>query len=294
MVWSVSRTSLLATALCSLAVISPALGTVTRTMGDPTPRRVRLRTLRDGQLIEGPCPAQYPRCIAFTFDDGPEWSTTPRLLDMLAARHIRATFFVVGHRLQGPENHHRLNRLVLRDIARRGHRIGNHTHNHVVLDGLRPEAIAREIDDTAELIARETGGRPWLLRAPFGALASDRALKAVFSRRYTPVYWQLDTEDWNVTSARAVLLNFRRVLDESPRGGVVLMHDTRPWSVTAFPLVLNEIDRRNASLIARGEAPYRIVGLEDFWQPLGARELPRGLPLVRGRRTRVGVGPSAR
>ncbi|MEZ4389896.1 MAG: polysaccharide deacetylase family protein [Polyangiales bacterium] len=290
--WSLSLPSLLAATVGALAVITPAMGTVTRTLGEQEPRRVRLRTLRDGQLIEGSCPARYPRCLSFTFDDGPEWSTTPRLLDMLDARHIRATFFVVGHRISGPENHHRLNRGVLRDIARRGHRIGNHTFRHVVLDGLRPERIAREIDDTAEIITRETGRRPWLLRAPFGALASDRALKAVFSRRYTPVYWQLDTEDWSVNSARAVLLNFRRVLDESPRGGVVLMHDTRPWSVAAFPLILNEIDQRNARLVAQGQAPYRIVGLEHFWRPMGRRELPRGLPLPR--RPRSGVRPAPR
>ena len=80
--------------------------------------------------------------------------------------------------------------------------------------------------------------------------------------------------------------NFRGLLDAYPRGGVVLMHDTRPWSVHAFPLILAEIDRRNARLVARGEAPYRIIGLEEFWQPLRNDEAPRGMPLPRRRRTR--------
>lgn len=285
---SVILPAILAATVGALALVLPAAGTVTRTLGEPSTRAQRARTLGGGQLIEGPCPPRYPRCLAFTFDDGPEWSTTPRLLEMLAARRIRATFFVVGHRLDGPQPHHALNRRVLRDIVRQGHRVGNHTYRHVVLDGRRQETIDREIDDTAALITRETGQRPWLLRAPFGALATQRTIKAVFSRRYTPVYWQLDTEDWAVTSSRDVLRNFRRVLAESPRGGVVLMHDTRAWSVAAFPMILADIDRRNAELTARGEAPYRIVGLEDFWQPVRPEEGPRGLPLVRGRHRRPG------
>ena len=278
--------SLAAMALGAGLGIRPAEGTSTRTLGEPSPPNARARTLGRGQLIEGRCPPQYPRCLSFTFDDGPEWSTTPRLLDMLEARRIRATFFVVGHRIDGEENHHRLNRAVLRDIARRGHRIGNHTFRHVLLDGLSQDALGREIDATARIIQRETGRRPWLLRAPFGELATQRTIKAVFSRQYTPVYWELDTVDWRVNSPRAVLENFRGLLDAYPRGGVVLMHDTRPWSVHAFPLILAEIDRRNARLVARGEAPYRIIGLEEFWQPLRNDEAPRGMHLPRRRRTR--------
>lgn len=274
----------LATVVCgALLGIAPARGTDTRTFGEPAPRGARARTLGEGQLIEGACPPRYPRCLAFTFDDGPEWSTTPRLLDLLEARRIRATFFVVGHRIDGEEPHHRLNRAVLRDITRRGHRVGNHSFHHVVLDGLRQTTLDHEIDDTAAIIARETGQRPWLFRAPFGALASPRTVKSVFARLYTPVYWELDTRDWSVNSARAVLENFRGLLDRHPRGGVVLMHDTRPWSVQAFPLILGEIDRRNARLSARGEAPYRIVGLEEFWQPLRETDTPRGMPLPRRR-----------
>lgn len=278
--------SLAATLLGAGLGIRPALGTVTRTVGEPALPGARARTLGRGNLIEGRCPPQYPRCLAFTFDDGPEWSTTPRLLDMLEARRIRATFFVVGHRIDGPQPHHALNRAVLRDIARRGHRIGNHTYQHVVLDDLGQRRLDREIDDTARIITRETGRRPWLFRAPFGALATQRTIKAVFSRQYTPVYWELDTLDWNVRSSRAVLDNFRALLDQYPRGGVVLMHDTRPWSVNAFPSILAEVDRRNARLIARGEAPYRIIGLEEFWQPMRNDEAPRGMPLPRRRRAR--------
>jgi hypothetical protein len=67
-----------------------------------------------------------------------------------------------------------------------------------------------------------------------------------------------------------------RELDRAPRGGVLLMHDTLPWSVEAFPMILDEIERRNLALVARGQAPYELVGMERFYEPLvRERERPR-------------------
>jgi peptidoglycan/xylan/chitin deacetylase (PgdA/CDA1 family) len=259
------------------AIASPAV----RGMGP----RPTLRDLGRGQLIEGSCaPTGLRRCIAFTFDDGPECRHTPRLLDMLDQRGIKATFFVVGHRIDGDDSYHAANRAVLRDIVRRGHRVGNHTYHHVELDRLHPERLADEIDRTAALIARATGRRPWLFRAPFGALHRPRTVEAVFSRGYTPVYWELDTRDWETPSVAGVVENFRQALRESPRGGVVLLHDTHWWSVSAFPQIMAVIERRNAALVAAGEAPYQIVDLEAFYRPLG-QEPPRGMPLPRSRHT---------
>jgi peptidoglycan-N-acetylglucosamine deacetylase len=266
---------------------------------DPTPRVARViasaviartpaparpsrgaRDLGHGQLIEGRCPPSMPRCIAFTFDDGPECRYTPRVLDALDARGIKATFFVVGHRLDGDDAYHTANRAVLRDTLRRGHLIGNHTYHHVELDHLREAALSDEIDRTEALIRRATGQRAWLLRAPFGALLRQRTVDAVFSRGYTPVFWELDTRDWATPSVDAVVEGFRAALAESPRGGVVLIHDTHWWSVAALPRILAVIDRRNASLVAAGEAPYRFINLDALYQPLGT-ETPRGMPLPR-------------
>lgn len=247
----------------------------------PPARPAPPRELGRGQLIEGSCgPTGLRRCLAFTFDDGPECHYTPRLLDMLDQRGVKATFFVVGHRLAGSDGYHTANRAVLRDIVRRGHRVGNHTYHHVELDALRPERLAAEIDQTAALIESTLGRRPWLFRAPFGALRRQRTVDAVFARGYTPVFWELDTRDWETPSVPAVVDNFRRALLESPRGGVVLLHDTHWWSVAAFPQIMGVIERRNAALVAAGEAPYQIVGLEAFYRPLG-NETPRGMPLPR-------------
>ncbi len=270
------RPRALASATPVRAVTAPA-----RAVVRAAPRPV-VRELGHGQLIEGRCPPSIPRCIALTFDDGPEYRSTPRVLDLLDARGIKATFFVVGHRIDGDDPYHTANRAVLRDIARRGHLIGNHTFHHVELDRLRDNALADEIDRTESLIRQSIGRRSWLLRAPFGALLRQRTVDAVFSRGYTPVYWELDTRDWATPSVQGVIDGFRQALLESPRGGVVLLHDTHWWSVAALPHILAILDRRNADLIAHGEAPYRFVNLDALYRPLGD-EAPRGMPLPRRR-----------
>ena len=261
-----------------------ASAVVARAVAPPATRAARpvARNLGHGQLIEGRCPPTMRRCIAFSFDDGPECRYTPRVLDTLDARGIKATFFVVGHRLDGADAYHTANRAVLRDTVRRGHLVGNHTYHHVELDYLRPAALSDEIDRTEALIRQATGQRAWLLRAPFGAILRQRTVDAVFSRGYTPVFWELDTRDWETPSVDAVVEGFRRALNESPRGGVVLIHDTHWWSVAALPRILAVIDRRNAALVAAGEEPYQFTNLDAMYRPLG-NETPRGMPLPRRR-----------
>lgn len=220
---------------------------------------------RGGRLIRGGAP---DRCIAFTFDDGPDWQTTPRLVAELVRRRLPATFFVTGHRIDGDGEVARRNREVLRQTWERGFLVGNHTYHHDLLDGMPRATLDAEIDRTAELIRRSIGARVYLFRAPFGALNHPEAVRAVFSRGYTPVFWAMDSNDWRVNTPEAVLANVRAELDRAPRGGVLLMHDTLPWSVAAFPLIVDEIERRNRALIARGEAPFAFVGMEHFWQRL--------------------------
>lgn len=220
---------------------------------------------RGGRLMRGQCTR---RCVALTFDDGPNWETTPRLLTTLARRGLRATFFVTGHRIDGDGEVARRNRETLRAAWDQGHLVGNHTYHHDLLDTMDDARLTYEIDRTATLIEGVIGQRTFLFRAPYGALNHPRAVRAVFSRGYTPAFWAMDSRDWQVNTPAAVLANVREELARSPRGGILLMHDTLPWSVDAVPAILDEIDARNRDLIARGQEPYEIVGLERFYERL--------------------------
>jgi peptidoglycan/xylan/chitin deacetylase (PgdA/CDA1 family) len=231
--------------------------------------RYGLARFRAGGMIRGEC-GRRP-CIALTFDDGPEFANTPRILDELDRHGVRATFFVTGHRMDGDGDVAERNRETLRDTFRRGHLVGNHTYHHDVMDTMSEATLNTEIDRTATLIRDVIGQPTYLFRPPYGALHEQRAVHAVYSRGLTPVFWGIDSRDWAVHTPDVVLANVLAGLDATPRGGVILFHDTLPRTADALPLVFAEIARRNEARRARGELAYEFVGLEELWEPIASR-----------------------
>jgi peptidoglycan/xylan/chitin deacetylase (PgdA/CDA1 family) len=227
-----------------------------------------LSRFRGGGLIRGFC-ARRP-CIALTFDDGPNYETTPRVLDELDRRSVRATFFVTGHRMDGDGDVAQRNRETLRDTWRRGHLVGNHTYHHDSLDTMDEHRLDFEIDRTGDLIERTLGARTWLFRAPYGAFHATAAVHAVFSRGLTPVFWAIDSRDWAVHTPDEVLANFRAGLDASPRGGVVLFHDTLEQTAEVLPRIFDEIAARNQARRAAAQPVYEFVGIDELWHPVHA------------------------
>jgi peptidoglycan/xylan/chitin deacetylase (PgdA/CDA1 family) len=91
--------------------------------------------------------------IALTFDDGPHASNTPRLLDILRARNVKATFYVIGKNVDMYPN------IVRRTVAE-GHELGNHTYTHPKLSSLSQERVFSEIRKGDDAIMRAAGVRP--------------------------------------------------------------------------------------------------------------------------------------
>src|ERR1039457_6168998 len=101
------------------------------------------------------------RALALTFDDGPGEST-PDILEILAEHHVPATFFQCGANVDRlPE--------IAREVAARGHEIGNHSYSHPYLFLRSPNAIENELRRAQETIESHTGFRPAWFRAPYGA-----------------------------------------------------------------------------------------------------------------------------
>jgi peptidoglycan/xylan/chitin deacetylase (PgdA/CDA1 family) len=102
------------------------------------------------------------KAIALTFDDGPEPGTTPRILDVLKEKNVKATFFVIGKKaLKHPE--------LLRRIVDEGHIIGNHTFSHSYFLGFFSKSkLTQDIEKCNEAIAGATGKSPLFFRPPFG------------------------------------------------------------------------------------------------------------------------------
>jgi peptidoglycan/xylan/chitin deacetylase (PgdA/CDA1 family) len=195
-------------------------------------------------LVRLPEPAAARRQVALTFDDGPDPEATPRVLDLLDAAGVRATFFCIGRRArQFPA--------VVRDIAARGHRVENHGDSH--LKNFATYGYKRLRDDIGAAQATledMTGQRPLFFR-PLGGLRSPIL---------DPVLAHLDLRQacWTRRGFDSVRGDPQRVFEHITRGlqagDILLLHDGdaartpagEPVSLVVLPRLLAAL--REASL----------------------------------------------
>lgn len=197
------------------------------------------------------------RGVALTFDDGPDPRTTPRVLHILERARVRATFFVIGHKVdQHPD--------VVRAIAEAGHEIGVHGYAHDRLYALKPPAaVAGDIAKTVDAVGRAAGVRPRWFRPPIGQV-SPRTAEGAKRAGLPIVAWSVRARD-GLASANpdSIKLRVTRGLRD---GAIVLLHDARehgdgvPASIEALPSILRALEARGLSavtldeLVNRGEA----------------------------------------
>lgn len=239
--------------------------------------------LRDGLVITGATPH---RLILFTFDDGPDRRTTPLLLDRLDAAGVKAVFFLTADRIIGRTPMERQQAEIARDIVRRGHMVASHTVDHLQLPLLDDKAALAQVAGAERIFEDVFGSRPWLIRPPGGA-RSSRIDYLLGSRGYTTVLWNLGAGDVQVRTAEQVHQTWqkvfeRRMRDDGDRGGIILLHDTYPWSVDAFQLIVADLRRRNCDLLVRGEELFDIVDDPSlFHLPRGTSRPDRSAPPAR-------------
>lgn len=167
--------------------------------------------------------------IALTFDDGPHPTNTPRLLDMLRERNIKATFFVVGPNARRyPE--------IMKRIVAEGHEIGNHTMTHGDLSKMSNTSIKNELDGCRDAIIGACGVNPRIMRAPYGALTSSQKIYIKDTWGYPNIHWSVDPEDWKRPGPSVVA---NRITSRTRAGGIVLVHDIHAPSVVAMPQALD-------------------------------------------------------
>ncbi len=159
------------------------------------------------------------RALALTFDDGPSEST-PALLDILAERGVRATFFMCGQNVRRCP-------AIARDVVAAGHEIGNHTDSHPRLDFHSPKFIHREIALAQETIRTTTGATPRLFRAPFGVRWFG--LRGVQQQlNLMGVMWTVIANDWRWPVARIS----RRLVQRAVNGAIICLHDGRETRIS--------------------------------------------------------------
>jgi peptidoglycan/xylan/chitin deacetylase (PgdA/CDA1 family) len=197
-------------------------------------------------VLRRPYPAGT-KLIALTFDDGPWPGQTARVLDILKANGVKATFFVVGTWVRSFPG------LVKREVAE-GHVVGNHTNAHPPLRRLPAPAVAAQIAGGAAAISGATGIAPRWFRAPAG-LVNGIIVGQAAAAGQRVVRWDVDPADWRKPAPDVIV---GRVVKAARPGAVVLLHDgggDRTSTIAALPEIIR-------ALKVQG---YRFVTLDQLY-----------------------------
>ena len=181
--------------------------------------------------------------IAMTFDDGPSQKLTPKLLDLLAAHHIKATFFVIG---QNVEEHPE----IVARAAREGHEIGNHSWSHPNLAKMSDDGVRRELQKTDDAIQKAIGSRPTLLRPPYGSITSREKKWINDEFGYKIILWDVDPNDWKRPGPAIVR---DRILKLTRAGSIVLSHDIHPGTIEAMPSTFDQLEAKGFKFVTVSE-----------------------------------------
>ena len=171
-------------------------------------------------------PGTPHRQIALTFDDGPDyWGQ--ELLDYLASRNVKVTFFYIGNQVNNFKDN------VYR-AYNEGHEIGNHSWSHPNLSQKSAEAVTKELTDTNEAIFRVTGAYPTVFRPPYGA-RNNTVLEICNS---PCILWSVDTRDWADRNADIVA---DRIVSGASDGAVILVHEIHKTTIAAAKVAIDRL-----------------------------------------------------
>src|SRR4051812_28326946 len=229
----------------------------------------------------------HPHWVALTFDDGPDPTWTTPILDTLASRHVKATFFVIG---ENADAHVPL----LRRIYREGHEIGNHTYSHPNLGLTGRKRTEVELDANERLIEAMLDHRTALFRPPYFGDAEPTTrneLAPVWlatQRNYLTIGLHVDSQDWQDQPPDSIVRNVLDTRPEHPderaectdslaRGqpttacNIVLLHDSggnRSNTLAAIGPLIDSLRARGDTLVLVSQ----LAGLtrDEAMPPLGA------------------------
>jgi len=190
--------------------------------------------------------AANPKLLALTFDDGPDSTWTPRVLDTLEAAHVPATFFVIGEYALG-------NPGLLKRAVADGDELGNHTYTHPNLADAGPSSTMLELNATQRLVEAYLGRSMTLFRAPYFGDAEpttpDELGPALEAQKagYTVVGLHVDPNDWKRPGEDSIV---QQVIDQVHAGNaenaanIILLHDgggNRAETVAALPRIISTL-----------------------------------------------------
>ena len=226
----------LATGQWHLALIAFGITFVVMTYGILSP----------GTRLFGPVTTHIrPPGVLITIDDGPHPETTPLLLDLLDRHHTKAVFFLIGDRVkQWPH--------LAREIAARGHAIGNHSQTHPahLFWLLGPWRMWSEMEDCQQSLGEALGVRATWFRAPVGHYnAFTHPVARALGLRL--MSWSCRGFDGTERNVELVLKRIRRGLKP---GAIVLLHEGKPGSPAVLEGTLQAVQAQGLKTVPLAEA----------------------------------------
>jgi peptidoglycan-N-acetylglucosamine deacetylase len=198
------------------------------------------------------------KVIALTFDDGPDPENTPPILDLLEQYGAKATFFLVGNKVErNPE-------LVKRELAQ-GHELANHTYSHSYLGKKTSAEIMRRDILQAEKVIFSISGQKCKLFRPPGGYINETLVNTARQEGYIVVMWSWhqDTRDWSRPGVNKIV---NSVLNHTQNGDIVLLHeyiDGKTQTIAALETILPELQKRG----------YRFVTISELLTYRKAKEM---------------------
>lgn len=213
------------------------------------PSTVRAEAAHGAPATFGSVDCRKAKCIALTFDAGPS-ENSARLLDILKEKKVPATFFLLGkrHIEKYPE--------LVKRMAAEGHEVASHTWDHKILTKISDKEIREELNRPNQAIEKLTGHKPTLMRPPQGRTDSN-VHEICKELGLAEVLWSVTAKDYTTNDSALIT---KRVLDQSSRDGIILLHDIYPGTVPAVPGVIDGLKQRGyvfvtvPQLLAPGKA----------------------------------------
>lgn len=179
--------------------------------------------------------------VALTFDDGPYDRVTNRIVKVLAKHDSRATFFVVGNRVERYAD-------TMKNAYNKGNQIATHTFDHGDLSKMKKKQIRRELKRAFRVMKKINGENPTMLRPPYGNV-NDKMRQTI---RIPMIYWNVDTEDWASRNKDKILSRCKSIKD----GDIVLMHDLYPSTAAAVEKLVPKLRKKGFQLVTVEELFY--------------------------------------
>ncbi|QEU91005.1 polysaccharide deacetylase family protein [Streptomyces kanamyceticus] len=189
------------------------------------------------------------KCVALTFDAGPS-ENTPRLLKILKEKKVPATFFTLG------KNHIEKYPELVKQMDAEGHEVASHTWSHKILTKIDAKEARKELERPNEAIEKLISKKPTLMRPPQGR-TNDDINKLSKELGLSEILWSVTAKDYTTNDSKLIE---KRVLDQTKRDGIILLHDIYKGTVPAVPGVIDGLKKRGfvfvtvPQLLAPGKA----------------------------------------